>query len=138
MTQREAERGEKQKRRYLLVKIATEQYKLNPELLSAEQRTEVEGQIEKVQQLQSAIMASKEAHEVKISAKEVMAAYKECVAQFDSEQAFYHTLKTHGMTVEGYKQALHDELFCDTVMDYVAQDVPPLNKQQAIEYYNKK
>ncbi|WED24085.1 peptidylprolyl isomerase [Vibrio sp. JC009] len=128
---------DEQKRRYLLVKLSTEKYKLNPEYLSGVQRAQIEEEVEKLYRMQSSIMSSKEAQAVRISGDQVMKTYQECVGQFESEEELYFTLKKQGITLEGYKSALKDELYCEKILDYIAREIPDLDRQQALDYYNK-
>ncbi|MDG3085020.1 peptidylprolyl isomerase [Vibrio hannami] len=128
---------DKQKKRYLRIKLSTEKHKLNPEYLSAEQLKELDEEVNKLQALQAKIISSKEASKIKVSSGEVVESYCKCIEQFDSKDEFYAVLKKQGITQEGFKHALREELWCDKVLDSVAQDVPKLDKQQAIDYYNK-
>ncbi|PWI33872.1 peptidylprolyl isomerase [Vibrio albus] len=128
---------DEQKRRYLTIKLATEKFKLNPEYLSSIQKAGIEEEVIKLYQLQSRILASQEAKQVNVTRKELDEAYQSCIDQYESKDEFYQSLKNQGLTVEGLKYALKDELYCDAVLDYVSQDIPPLDKQQALDYYEK-
>lgn len=128
---------DKQKQRYLLAKLSTEKYKLNPEYLTEEQRSNLDNEVEKLNQLQKSIMASVEATKVRVSAAEVVEAYLKCAEKFESEEELYLVLKKQGITQEGFKSALRDELLCEKVLDSISQDIPQLEKQQALDYYQK-
>lgn len=126
---------DEQKRRYLTIKLATEKFKLNPELLSSVQRAQVDEEVIKLNIIQSRILASREAQQVNVTRKALDEAYVSCIEQYESKDEFYQALKSQGLTVEGLKCALKDELHCDAILDYVSQDIPPLGRQQALDYY---
>lgn len=128
---------DKQKRRYLTIKLATEKYKRNPEFLSSNQKATIEQEVDKLYKLQTGILASDKAQSVTVSNAHLMDAYFSCVQQFETEEQFYRSLKHQGITVEGLKFALKDELHCDMVLDLVASEIPQLDIEQAKAYYNK-
>lgn len=128
---------DEQKRRYLKVKIATEKYKLNPEYLSSVQQGELALAVDKLYRLQNSILQTSEAQKVSVSTAQLMEAYLRCSEQFESEEEFYQTMKKQGLTTEGFKQALRDELHCEKVLDSVSKDIPELDRQQAIDYYER-
>ena len=128
---------DEQLRRYLMVKIATDKFKVNPDYLSADQLDIVDNEVKKLAHINNSILRTAEAQQVQVSASDLLAAYQQCQEQFESEQAFYATLKQQGLTVEGFKVALRQELHCDRVMEYVAKDVPELDKSRALEYYSQ-
>jgi nitrogen fixation protein NifM len=128
---------DKQKRRYLTIKIATEKFKLNPEFLSSVQQGEVMVEVEKLHRLQCSILKTREAQKVAVTTPQLMEAFLRCSEQFESEAEFYQTLKKQGLTVEGFKQALRDELHCEKVLEQVSRDIPELNRSQAEEYYQR-
>jgi len=126
---------DEQKKRYLTIKVATEKYKLNPEFLSHEQTLAIEGEVSRLYRLQNAILSSDEAQKVTVSSKQIMDVYLGCVQQFETEALFYRSLKHQGITVEGLKFALKDELHCDLILERVAQNIPKLNIEEARQYY---
>lgn len=127
---------DEQKRRYLTIKLATEKYQLNPEYLSSIQTATVAKEVDKLYRLQAGILASDKAQSVTVSRAHLMEAYFSCVQQFESEEAFYRSLKHHGITVEGFKFALKDELHCDMVMELISTEIPELDIAQGKAYYN--
>ncbi|PMH44844.1 hypothetical protein BCU68_11915 [Vibrio sp. 10N.286.49.B3] len=128
---------DEQKLRYLKAKLATEHHRLNFEHLSIAKQQDVAIKANSLLVMQQTILKSPEAELVDVSHKEVLRAYQKCVDSFDSVQEFYDVLKKQGITQEGYKVALREELTCDKVMDFVGQDIPELNKQHALAYYEK-
>ncbi len=128
---------DEQKRRYLTIKLATEKFKLNPEYLSSVQKAQLSQDVVRLHQLQCSILSSSEAQQVSVSRSEIAEAYNSRIQQFESESAFYHSLKQQGLTVEGLKFALKDELHCERVMELISRDIPRLDRQQALDYYQK-
>jgi nitrogen fixation protein NifM len=128
---------DEQKLRYLKVKVATDRFQLNLEYLTAEQRKEVAIAAENILSMQNTILHASEAQRVEVTSAEVLAAYQKCVDNFEDKQRFYAALKNQGLTQDGYKMALREELLCDKVLELVSQDIPKLNHQHALEYYNK-
>lgn len=127
---------DRQKRRYLTIKIATEKFQLNPEFLSDAQKNTVAKEVDNLYRLQAAILSSDMAQKIQVSNAQLMDAYFNCVQQFETEAQFYRSLKAQGITAEGLKFALKDELHCDQVLVQVADDIPQLEKAQAQAYYN--
>lgn len=127
---------ETQKRRYLTVKVATELFKLNPELLSAPQQLQVASQVQRLMQLQQAILHSHEAMGIGVSASQLEQAWAQCLAQFDREASFAQSLAKQGLTSEGLRAALYDELRCERVLERVSVDIPPLALEQAQAYFD--
>lgn len=126
---------ETQKQRYLMAKVATEMFKLNPEFLSAEQYQQVSQQVSRVIALQQAIIASDEAAGITVSAPQLSQAWEQCLAQFDCESSFVESLQKQGLSREGLRSALYDELLCELVMERVSQPVPPLAIEHARHYF---
>ncbi|WP_413282667.1 nitrogen fixation protein NifM [Vibrio sp. MA40-2] len=120
-----------------MVKIATDKFEMNPDYLSEDQQGIVDKKVKQLAHINNSILRTAEAQQVQVSASELLDAYQQCQKQFESEQAFYATLKQQGLTVEGFKVALRQELHCDKVMEYVAKDVPELDKSRALEYYSQ-
>ncbi|QSX34181.1 peptidylprolyl isomerase [Shewanella avicenniae] len=127
---------ETQKRRYLMAKAATEMFKLNPEYLSMDQRQQVELQVERLLQLQRAIINSPEAAGVTVSPEQLSQAWDSCLAQFDCETSFVESLEKQGLDRDGLRSAIYDELLCELVMERVSVDIPPLAIEQARRYYD--
>jgi peptidyl-prolyl cis-trans isomerase C len=125
------------KRNYLTVKVATDLFSLNPQLLSHEQQLQVEQQVERVYQLQDAILHSDEATLVTVTPQEIETAFTQCVTGYDSETKFQDALHRQHLDPGQLKQALHDELLCEKVMTYVSQDVPQLDKEKARSYFHQ-
>ncbi|MCH1924031.1 peptidylprolyl isomerase [Shewanella sp. C32] len=126
---------ETQKRRYLTAKVATEMFKLNPEFLKPEQQQQVASQVQRVMQLQQAILGSREAAEISVSAAQLEQTWAQCLAQFDGEASLVQSLQNQGLDAEGLRSALYDELRCELVLDRVCGDIPPLALEQAQAYF---
>ncbi|MDC0610983.1 peptidylprolyl isomerase [Vibrio sp.] len=127
-----------QKKRYLIAKIATDVYQLNPQFLSAVQRSEVESKAQRMSMIQTLILASGEATKVDpVSKIEIDNAFKECIDNYPSEADFNKALKSQLLTVDGLKKSLHDQLMCDRVLEEVSSDVPPLDIEKAKHYYQE-
>ncbi len=125
------------KRNYLTAKIATDMFKLNPEWLSSMQRVKVDEQVERLYRVQSAVLGSAEAASVSVSPKEVDEAFHKLVEGFPSREEFEATMKGQYLTPVELKLVLADELKCDKVMELVSSEFPPLDENQALEYYKK-
>lgn len=128
---------DEQKRSYLTAKVSTELFKLNPEFLSGIQRGEVDERVERVYQLQEMILKAPEAAEIDVTEDELEQIYQVSVERFQSKEEFFTTLKAQNLSEDGLKRALLDELKVEKVMDSVSQDIPPLDRNKAIEYYEK-
>ena len=126
---------ETQQQRYLTIKVATEMFKLNPEFLTREQQQQVAVQVSRLLQLQQAILRSEAAQGVTVSAAQLSQAWDTCLAQFDGDSSFQHSLQQQGLTSEGLRSALYDELRCELVLERVSSDVPPLVLAQAQAYF---
>lgn len=123
------------KKKYLTIKVATEKYELNPEYLSSIQREEVEEEVEKLYQLQRRILHSYEAQQVKVTRSDVEKAVSSLQKQFETRNDFNASLKKNGITLNELILEIKDELHCEQVMEFISQDIPPLDRKQALEYY---
>ncbi|MEI8633961.1 peptidylprolyl isomerase [Vibrio sp. PP-XX7] len=128
---------DKQKRGYLMVKVATEQYQLNPQFLSGSQRQKVNEQVNRLLEIQAAILMSQEAQGVFVSDRDVEQAYHTCRSGYDDEAQFAQALAGQSLTEQGLRRVLYDELICDQVLAQVAESVPPLDRGQARQYYEQ-
>lgn len=128
---------DEQKRSYLTIKVATELFQLNPQYLSNQQLIEVEERVEQVNQLQRLILNAPEAVEIDISADELDSIYQLSVERFPSREEFFASLKAQSLSEKGLKHALMDELKCEKVMELVSQDIPPLDPDNAKQYFEK-
>ncbi|MCE0495428.1 peptidylprolyl isomerase [Vibrio salinus] len=127
-----------QKKRYLMAKISTETYQLNPEYLSAMQRSEVEEKVQNMSMIQTLILSSGEAETIEpVRSGELDKAFKECIDNYPSKADFKHALASQHLTVDGLRQSLRDQLMCDRVLDEVVSDIPPLDIDKARLYYQK-
>ncbi|CAM3944466.1 Putative peptidyl-prolyl cis-trans isomerase Cbf2 precursor [Vibrio aerogenes CECT 7868] len=127
-----------QKKRYLMAKVATDLYQLNPEYLSSVQRAEAEEKACRMFDIQQLILTSAAAAQVTpVGPDELAQAYQACVDQFESEAAFHQTMKSQLLSQEGFRQALCDQLMCDKVLDAVSSDIPPLDVTKARLYYQQ-
>ncbi|SHO56804.1 peptidylprolyl isomerase [Vibrio quintilis] len=130
--------GNEQKKRYLLAKVATEMYQLNPEYLSSVQRGEVEERVSRMFEIQHLILTSPEADRVvPVQSGELEKAYKECVDNFTSEEEFHQSMTSQLLSTEGLREALRDQLMCDKILDDVSSDIPPLDVAKAKHYYHQ-
>ncbi len=123
--------------RYLIIKLATEQFKLNPQYLDAQQYQQVQTQAQRLQSLQQKIIASAEAQQVTVAIESLSQAEQNCINQFDDISEFESTLSSQGLTHQGLRQALYTDLLCEQVLAFVSRDIPPLEQQQARDFYNK-
>ncbi len=128
---------DEQKRSYLTAKVSTELFQLNPQFLSSVQRVEVDERVERVYQLQELILNAPEAAEIDITEEELEQIYQDSVERFSSKDEFFQSLETQNLDEAGYKQVLADEAKCDKVMDFIAQDIPQLDREKAFQYYEK-
>jgi nitrogen fixation protein NifM len=128
---------DEQKRQYLNVKVATEKFKQNLEYLSYQQRKEVDDTVDKLFVMQQKILSSPEAKRLNVTAKEISKAYQTCIDNFDDKQSFCSALNNQGLSEEGYKMALAEELLCEKVMDSISSDIPTLDVDIARNYYLK-
>jgi nitrogen fixation protein NifM len=128
---------DEQKRSYLTIKVSTELFQLNPQLLSSHQRSEVEARVERLHDLQARILNAPEANEIDVTPKELDQIYQLSVERFPSKDEFYASLKAQSLSEKGLKHALLDEIKCEKIMELVSQDIPPLDPDNAKRYFDK-
>jgi nitrogen fixation protein NifM len=126
---------DEQKRSYLTAKVSTELFQLNPQFLSSMQRVEVDERVERVFQIQELILNAPEAAEIDVSAQELESCFQASLERFENKDEFFATLQAQNLSEQGLKQALIDELKCDKVMEFIAQDIPALDRDKAVQYY---
>lgn len=128
---------DEQIRQYLSMKLAIEIFQSNPEFLNEQQQQELQQRVDKLYQLQNSILSSSEAQLIKVAQSEVDQAYQSCIDQCESLTQFHQLMSAQQMTAEGLKGALSRELRCEKVLELVSEDAPELQREQALEYYQK-
>lgn len=128
---------DEQIRQYLSMKLATEIFRSNPEFLTGVQQQELQQRVDKLYQLQNSILSSSEAQLIKIAQHEIDQVYQSCVEQCESLTQFHQLMRAQKMTVEGLRWALNRELRCEKVLELVSEAAPELQREQALEYYQK-
>ena len=124
-----------QKIRYLTIKLAIEKYQVNPEYLSSIQRADVDEAVAKLYQLQHRVLSSDEAQQLKVTQSELDQAVSSLQEQFGAAHDFDVALDKNGITLDGLMLAIKDELHCEKVMEFIATDIPALDREQAFAYY---
>lgn len=127
-----------QKKHYLMAKVSTATYQLNPEYLSAIQRADVEEKVQNMSMIQDLILTSCEAERITpVRSQELEKAFKECVDNYPSKIEFKNALAAQNITVDGLRQSIRDQLMCDRILDEVSSGVPPLDIEKAKLYYEE-
>ncbi|MDW6003982.1 peptidylprolyl isomerase [Vibrio mangrovi] len=121
---------------YLTAKVATDLFNLNPQLLSEQQRLQVDRLVKRVSHIQNAILHSREAEQIEVTPQEVESAFAQCVAGYASVDEFHIALHRQHLDESQLKQALSHEIACEKVMSFISQDVPVLDKDKALAYFH--
>jgi peptidyl-prolyl cis-trans isomerase C len=126
---------DREKQRYLMAKVSTELFGLNPEFLSCEQRIKVDEQVAHILTIQQAILSSQEAQQISVSSHDIALVFDELQEKCDSTESFVSALHKQGLTESGFRAVLAEELLCDRVLESISQEIPPLKREQALAYF---
>ncbi len=122
---------------YLLIKLAQQQFGVNPDQLSASEVQQVTSSASALGEMQTLIGQSGEAALVHIAGCEVEQALAQLIEQCGDEAQFQLLLNKHHLTRESLSACLREELLCEQVLKRVASQVPPLPNAKAYDYYQQ-
>ncbi|MBD1390716.1 nitrogen fixation protein NifM [Neiella sp. HB171785] len=130
-----AERNHEAGLSYLMMKSSLEQFGVIYSELKSEQLPKVTRQAVHAHRLQRKVLASAEASQVHLNQGEVEQAVAELAKRFAQQQDFAATLAANQLDSAQLRQALHDELKCQAVLNYVGLRAGQCSEQQALAYY---
>jgi peptidyl-prolyl cis-trans isomerase C len=126
---------DREKQCYLMAKVSTELFQLNPEFLSHEQHIKVAEQVAQILTIHQAILSSKEAQQVSVSSHDIALVCDELQEKYESAASFLSSLHKQGLTEAGFRAVLAEELLCEQVLESISQEIPPLKREQALSYF---
>lgn len=124
-------------RQYQLIKLAWNEYQCAPESLDAAILAKLEPQLEVALQLMSAVLASAESEEQKVTVQEVDFAVEHLQSQFGNPDDFNLCLEKQGMSQKQLHQVIYRDLLCEKTIDAQTQNVPEVTPDEALAYYQK-
>lgn len=122
---------------YQKLKIAQQQFGVNPQGLNSEEWQQVCRLASHTLAIQEKICRSPEAKLIHIEDAMVKATMAKLVEQCGDIYQFHLMLEKHQINESALPGILKQELLCDTVLDQISADIPNLNQQDALEYYQK-
>jgi nitrogen fixation protein NifM len=125
----------REKQRYLMAKVSTQLFELNPEFLSLEQQLAVDAQVAQILKVHQAILSSDEAQQVSVTDDEINVALADLQEKFESHSAFIESLHKQGLSEVGFRAVIAEELRCERVLESISQAIPPLDQEQAKSYF---
>jgi len=119
-----------------LMRAALSAFQCRFDQLNEAQQREVEKTAQKAMAIETAILSSREAWDVFLPERVIDEAVETVRARYDSHLDFDRDLVANGLDMQTLKLALSRDLWVETVLDRVAQDVPPPCETEAKCWYD--
>lgn len=120
---------------YLRMKTSLEQFGKIVSELTDDELKKLEQIMKQALRIYNAVLNSKEAKKVIVPDMQVNAAMRALKDRFNKDEDFQSVLEANSLTEKSLFVSLRNELHCETTLDYVANDCPPLTDEQAQVYY---
>ncbi len=125
------------RQQYLLIKLALQQFGVNPQQLSRSEYSKVMVDAKALSHIQNLICHSAESAMEHISAQDVEQAINKLMGQCGDAAQFHLTMNKHMLTRASIEACLREDLLCERVLERVSANIPPLDLTMARQYYNK-
>jgi len=135
MSQAEAQTERSSEFNYHLLRNALSDFRKNPDRLEPPEYQRVYRKALKSYELESLVIASREAEGVQISERQLDQSLAEVAARYDNRDEFEKDLERNGLDREALRKALHRELLFDAVMQRVAARSVEVNDLDARLFY---
>ncbi|MGB5446140.1 MAG: nitrogen fixation protein NifM [Psychromonas sp.] len=122
-------------RQYQLIKLAWNEYQCAPESLDETILSKLEPQAETALQLMTAVLASAESEDQKITVQEVDFCIEHLQSQFENPNDFSLCLEKQGISQKQLHQIIYRDLLCEKTIAAQSQNVPEVSEEEALVYY---
>lgn len=120
---------------YHMLRNALSKYQKNLAQLNQDENDTVYKIATKSFELESQVIASKEAETVVISEQQLDGAVQEVAVRYENDAEFVNDLESNGLDVEGLRSALYRELLFNSVMQKVASRGADINELDIQLFY---
>lgn len=120
---------------YHLLKVALNSFKKSPFQLNAEELQQARKSAGKSHDLESLVLASREAADVLIAASQLDAAVSEVAGRYADSEEFHRDLSRNGLDEAGLREALRRELVFDGVMQRIGAKSPQVDDLDVRLFY---
>lgn len=122
--------------RYAVLRTALSNFETPPYQLSSDKLATVIKQVEKEFEIQSKILASKEAMDVILPEESITRAFKEVIERYENTEDFATDLSKNDLTEKQFKDSLARELKVEIIMDRVASQSAKVTDVDVMIYYH--
>ncbi|WP_456296890.1 peptidylprolyl isomerase [Vibrio sp. AK197] len=126
-----------QRQQYLLIKLALDQFGVNPDQLSRSEYSKLMVDAKALSDIQNLICHSPESALIYISDHQVEEAIAKLIEQSGDATQFQLTMNKHRLTRTSIKACLQEDLLCEQVLANVSANVPAMDMNMARQYYFK-
>ncbi|CAH0529319.1 peptidylprolyl isomerase [Vibrio hippocampi] len=122
---------------YQKLKVAQQQFGVNPQSLTTQELQQVDRLANHSLAIQQKICRSPEARLIHIDEEQVNQTINSLVEQCGDIYQFQLMLNKHQISESALRLIVKQELVCDTALELVSGQIPPLAEQDALDYYHK-
>ncbi len=121
--------------RYYLLRVATEQFGLQPDKLNETQLQQASQIIRRQQQIEEVVLAAPEAVGVVVPPSQVEEAWRQIAERYENDEQVQEALALHGLDESQVRPLLARSLKVEAVMDRVCASLPEISDTDAGLYY---
>ncbi len=121
--------------RYYLLRVANEQFHLQPDRLNATQLEQARQIITRQQQIEDVVLGAPEAIGVVVPQGQIDEAFKRIAERYENDEQMDEALASHGLSRELVRPLLARELKVEAVMERVCAGLPAISDTDAGLYY---